>query len=360
MTGQTITAPPQVSLTSGATLTLGDRRAIALLAGTLGIYTACLLPVAGGQYGELFDTIHAFLVVGVFLTALIALAEVAQRKLVRNRMPLSPADLIWYAFAAILTGLTIPVYGIFKQLILPARGFPLDPYLAAIDRTLFFGHDPWTLAHSVIGVVPTALIDSLYTAWMALMFLFPALVVAFVRRPEMRARLILCWLAVWIVIGSAAAWLLASAGPIFYDSAVAPNASFHALNVDLMRIAAEVRRLGLQMGAPEFQPIVLAGLRDGHYHSAGGISAMPSVHVSMAALFAIAGFQVNRLTGRIMTVLAAIIWVGSVDLGWHYACDGIVGTAMVWALWRMSTRIVPWLQSDNADSPRSRDMTAAE
>jgi hypothetical protein len=233
--------------------------------------------------------------------------------------------------------------------VLPARGFPLDPYLAALDRTLFCGHAPWTVTHAVLGsVVPTAAIDTLYASWMALMFLFPALAVALVRSQQRRTRLLLCWMLIWMVVGSAAAWLFASAGPIFYESAVAPNASFHALTTRLAELARQAHAMGLPMGEPKFRPVLLNALRTGQYATAGGVSAMPSVHVTMAALFAIAGFQVGRFLGWTMTVLAVVIWIGSIHLGWHYATDGIVGTAMILMLWRLSDPVVRWATGGSA------------
>jgi membrane-associated phospholipid phosphatase len=72
---------------------------------------------------------------------------------------------------------------------------------------------------------------------------------------------------------------------------------------------------------------------------ASGISAMPSMHVAMATLFAIAGFRRSRLLGGIFTVYALTIWVASVHLGWHYALDGVVGAAMMGALWSLSKPI---------------------
>lgn len=185
-------------------------------------------------------------------------------------------------------------------------------------------------------------IDLLYSGWMVLMFLFPSLAVALVWDRQARIRLILCWLGVWIVIGSGAAWLLGSAGPALYDAMVAPNASFHALDVDLSRIAAQAHSMGFNLGATDFQQRLLDQMREGGYRSAGGISAMPSVHVSMAALFAIAGFQISRRLGLGMTLLGILIWIGSIHLGWHYASDGIIGTAMVWLLWRGSAAAVRW------------------
>ena len=56
-----------------------------------------------------------------------------------------------------------------------------------------------------------------------------------------------------------------------------------------------------------------------------GISAMPSMHVAIATLFALVCWRVRRWLGIVMTIYAVIIMLGSVDLGWHYAVDGYLG-----------------------------------
>ena len=64
-----------------------------------------------------------------------------------------------------------------------------------------------------------------------------------------------------------------------------------------------------------------------------GISAMPSMHVSMAFLFALVGWRSNRLIGLMLGIYTIIILMGSVHLGWHYAIDGyaaILGTLLIW------------------------------
>jgi hypothetical protein len=63
------------------------------------------------------------------------------------------------------------------------------------------------------------------------------------------------------------------------------------------------------------------------------ISAMPSVHVAVAVLFALAGWEANRVMGLAFTAYALVVLVGSVHLGWHYAVDGYfaaIATAVIW------------------------------
>jgi PAP2 superfamily len=73
-----------------------------------------------------------------------------------------------------------------------------------------------------------------------------------------------------------------------------------------------------------------------------GISAMPSVHVAVAVLFALAGGRAGRWPGRLFTAYAGIVLLGSVHLGWHYAVDGYVSAAIVAGLWLLSGPLATW------------------
>ena len=65
-----------------------------------------------------------------------------------------------------------------------------------------------------------------------------------------------------------------------------------------------------------------------------GISAMPSMHVSIAVLVALVSSQVSKKAGCIFWLFALIIQIGSVHLGWHYAIDGYMATALTVLIWK--------------------------
>ena len=75
-----------------------------------------------------------------------------------------------------------------------------------------------------------------------------------------------------------------------------------------------------------------------------GISAMPSVHNGLAFLFALAAFRINRSLGWLFAAYAALIWIGSIHLGWHYAVDGIIGDALTYGIWRFSGSLAERLE----------------
>jgi hypothetical protein len=66
---------------------------------------------------------------------------------------------------------------------------------------------------------------------------------------------------------------------------------------------------------------------------AKGISAMPSLHVAIAALNAIVLYKFSKAAGVFGLLYLAVILVGSVHLGWHYAIDGYLSILAVAVIW---------------------------
>ena len=238
-------------------------------------------------------------------------------------------------------------FNAFKQMILPAAGFRFDPLFAEMDRALFLGHDPWRLTHAVFGSpTATGLIDKAYHGWFLPMAL-GLMICAFLPRAtwRLRTQYMLSYIAMWIGVGSLLAFLLPSAGPCFYVHFVGPSPEFQAL---MDRLSADQAAMGTPISALTFQSGLLRMHGGDTLMIGGGISAMPSVHVGLAALFAFAAFRINRKAGWAMAAYAALIWIGSIHLGWHYAIDGLLSFALAWGIWRVAGRTADWLDRPSA------------
>lgn len=252
----------------------------------------------------------------------------------------SASDALWTLFGVACLAILLPGFGAFKQLLLPERGFVFDPFLAAMGRTAFGGQSPWVITHELFGGLwPTLVLDRIYTFWSLLFMAFPMVVPFVTRDPARRAQMQIAWVLAWILIGTLAAWIFGSAGPVYYNNLVGPDPGFRALDAHLQALEQQARQAGEALSNVEFQASLLNAQASGRYAPAGGISAMPSMHVTMATLIAVAGATVSRPLGHVLAAYGVIIWLGSIHFGWHYAVDGPVAVVLMLATWRLSGAI---------------------
>jgi hypothetical protein len=257
--------------------------------------------------------------------------------------------LVSLAWPPLLFAMLMASFNAFKQMVLPAAGFGFDPLFADLDRMLFLGNDPWLVTHAVFGSpAATGLIDKAYHGWFVPMAL-GLMICAFLPRTSWRLRTqyMLSYIAMWIGVGSLLAFLLPAAGPCFYTDFTGPSPTFQAL---MERLAAQQEMLGSPLSALTLQSGLLQMHGGDELIIGGGISAMPSVHNGLAILFALAAFRINRTAGWAMAAYAAVIWIGSIHLGWHYAVDGIASLALAFGIWRAAGRIAAWLDRTSPEA----------
>ena len=96
--------------------------------------------------------------------------------------------------------------------------------------------------------------------------------------------------------------------------------------------------------ANEFYPIWAVPTQDLLWQSykAGfgpveGVSAMPSMHVGTTILFILCAREAKIVwLQRFAWVFSALIFLGSIHLGWHYAVDGYAGALVALLCWKLS------------------------
>ena len=217
-------------------------------------------------------------------------------------------------------------------------GYRWDGFWTAADA-LTFGRDPWLITHALLGPEASRLLSVAYTMLWGAAFALILPLYCFSAKPQAAIRLYTAMMGSWFLTGVVGASFFSSAGPIFADL-VDP-----ALG---QRFAPLRQSLTALLPANDAILISQEYLRRAHYVAiaprGGGISAMPSMHLAVAMLFVIIAWN-TRL--RLLALgFWLVIWVGSIHFGYHYAWDGIVGSAIAALCWK-------------ATAPRARPLRAA-
>jgi hypothetical protein len=210
------------------------------------------------------------------------------------------------------------------------RPFAFDAACESLDRQLHFGSDPWRLLQPLLGSPPiTIALDFCYYAWFPIMY--GTLVWQIFTRDDrdLRMRFLLAFAAAWILVGTILATLFSSAGPIFQDLLSGPGNAYSPLCEYLQSVSG---------GFPLKTLTVRELLWSAYVEDLGttpvkGISAMPSMHVTVTVLLYLFARHKSRALSVAYGIFALLILVGSVHLGWHYAIDGYVGAVLALLIW---------------------------
>jgi hypothetical protein len=221
------------------------------------------------------------------------------------------------------------IFTSFKSIIPFINPFSWDATLADWDRILHGGLDPWTLMHPLVGhPFATTVINFFYQCWVYILYGVLVWQAFALSDRRLRMQFFLTLVVSWALLGSFAATLLSSAGPVYFGRITGLEDPFQPL-MNYLRAASEVSPVwALELHERLWDAYVADSDQLGK-----GISAMPSIHVATAVLFALTTWRVSRRLGALFWLYAAVILVGSVHLAWHYALDGYVAAAVTCLLW---------------------------
>lgn len=230
----------------------------------------------------------------------------------------------------------MPVFSNMKSMIPMFHVYNWDATLIAWDRAIF-GTDAWLFLQPVLGYpIITSCLAWLYHAWMLLNYPGTLFILYYSVGDRIRHRYFLCYVLIWTILGVALATSLASVGPAFLD-VVMGDPHFSA-QMDYLKSANEI----YPVPVVHVQELLLEWYHSKEYGLGRGITAMPSMHVSMAFLYFLTMRHVSRWAGRFFFVFFVLIWLGSVHLGYHYAVDGLVSVITTSILWVASQKILDW------------------
>jgi hypothetical protein len=246
------------------------------------------------------------------------------RRLAPLATPRAAASLI----LIVALGFFMGVFTSVKTILPFMADFSWDATLAELDAALHGGVDPWRLLHPLLGH-PRANegVEFLYAAvWMILTCGGAAWVAGAAAIAPSKNRLLTTFLLSWILLGNLMAGAVFSAGPAFYE-AVVGSPRFAEL------VAYHASQAEGATSAHTLQTWLWAKHQAGEMQIGTGISAFPSMHVSMATLTMIAAFCAHRNLGYLALLYLAAVMATSVHLGWHYAVDGYVSVICTLGLW---------------------------
>ncbi|CUB02757.1 phosphatase PAP2 family protein [Marinomonas fungiae] len=214
--------------------------------------------------------------------------------------------------------------------------FYLDPYLANLDRKIHFGIAPWQITHIIFSSpLSSAIINLLYNLWFFICWIFLIVFCCLFRNQQLRETTLITFLLCWMINGSLFATLLSSVGPCFYDLLYQGGDQFSDLMQVLQQQHSILEKDGYFLGiwSLNTQHMLWESYTSQSSTLGTGISAMPSMHVSIATLMALATHSLKKELGILFWGYAIMIMIGSVHLGWHYALDGYIGALMTYGIW---------------------------
>jgi hypothetical protein len=240
---------------------------------------------------------------------------------------------------AVVTTTLLPVflaaYTVYKTALPTLVPYRWDTLWIESDLLLHGGEHPWRWLSALLHK-PTITIwlDSFYfNGWFAI-WTGTCVWMVWSRQRELRERFFVSILLTWSLLGTALAYALSSAGPCFLNQLGSQPNPYTPLFDYLREVHTQSPLTALQ--GQNF----LWRVHESRLIQPGcGISAMPSMHLAMMTICMACAWEYNRVLGIAIAVATAIILIGSIQLGWHYAVDGYVAIILTWLIWWGSGRM---------------------
>jgi hypothetical protein len=226
--------------------------------------------------------------------------------------------LVFLLVALQIVALGSSAFGALKAAMPKTVPFWLDQPLYRAEAYVF-GAPPWQWTQYFLGWA-TPGIELIYSTFVPT-HLAATFAVVFLKPSPLKTRALVSLFLIWLLLGIVAAYALSSAGPIFYDRVYGGD-TVAGLNDTLRHAPIAVRTAdSLWMLHELARPAI-----------GNGLSAMPSMHVGLTLWLALV-LRKTRAAPLAWTYFA-LIFLGSVHLGWHYVSDGLVASLGVLCIWR--------------------------
>ncbi|MCG3743890.1 hypothetical protein EXA18_10400 [Vibrio cincinnatiensis] len=248
-----------------------------------------------------------------------------------------------FFFSGVIMLLAINVfsecYSIIKGMIYFIDPFSFDFTFHKMDLFIFNGYPAWQFFDFIYEYPKIiSIINLMYNFWFFLVW-GSLLYFIFSLNNNYRIKYVISWVLCWFVIGNILAVLLSSSGPVFVHRLNSGNTLYLPLIDTLNRVNNILLDIDwpIKVWALNTQDMLWNAFVSNSDILGKGISAMPSMHVSMSVLMALSFWHVKRSLGLLLWVYTFIIYFGSIILGWHYAVDGIVSVPVTYLIWKITS-----------------------
>ncbi len=222
-------------------------------------------------------------------------------------------------------------FGVLKGSIGLLNPFDWDVFFRDLDIAVSFGSMPheW-LGWLISSSFALCIINFNYHLWFFIILGSYFAVGMSAHSTIDRMRYLNAIMLLWLIAGVFVAFTFSSAGPVYFER-LGNGTDYASLMANLQAANQQypIWALAVQDG--------LWATYTGVYKGYIGISAFPSMHVASSVLLAIYATHFCSWLAVPAWLFTAVILLGSVVLGWHYAVDGYAGALLAWLVWKLSS-----------------------
>ena len=250
---------------------------------------------------------------------------------------LAPSRIANALHAFLANGIFFVGFIAIKKSIPLALPFTWDQTFMEMDKALHGGVLPHDWLLPLLGS-PAALflVNVSYNLWFVVL-LFCFFWFGYAKTDSrLRQRYLIAYLSLWLVGTCVLGTVFSSAGPCFYGFVVDGANPYDGLLATLKSANAVY-----PIWAVPTQETLWQSHLAGH-GEVEGVSAMPSLHVATSVLFVLQARAWGKRWALWFTMpFAALILIGSIVLGWHYAVDGYAGAVIALICWWLAGKLAP-------------------
>lgn len=205
-----------------------------------------------------------------------------------------------------------------------------DVDFAAWDKWIHFGSYPHQYIIPLVNRLNLGIfLDRAYYGWLVVMTMVAWFCIFADMRLHRRLRFLWVYFLSWALLGTLAATIFSSAGPLFYAT------FFNAVDNPYEFITVNMRGLHQQSSlfADTARRLLLRWHNNSTLFDPNAISAMPSMHIALCWLFVLYAREFGKMQCLVALGFCAVIFTGAVYFGFHYAVDGYVSIMAVSLLW---------------------------